>query len=97
MADAELALVNKVDFKIVLADTDQKLSTLLNTFLPPLLLKLASPHAAVRSKVIEICQHIGTRIKSEYVCLTHFYLLLTISATSSFLSKSFWSSFIRPM
>lgn len=64
MADAELALVNKVDLKIALADSDQKLGALLNTFLPPLLLKLASPHAPVRKKVIEICQHVNTRIKS---------------------------------
>lgn len=65
MADAELSLVNKVDFKIALADTDRKLEALLNTFLPPLLLKLASPHAPVRKKVVEICQHISTRIKSK--------------------------------
>lgn len=68
MAEAELSLINKVDLRIALADTDAKLTSQLDVFLPPLILKLASPHTAVRTKVIGICQHINTRIKSGYVC-----------------------------
>ncbi|CUS10715.1 unnamed protein product [Tuber aestivum] len=47
----ELRLVNNVELKIALADTDEKLQRLLNLYLPPLILKLASPHASVRNKV----------------------------------------------
>jgi len=47
----ELRLVNNVELKIALADTDEKLQRLLDLYLPPLILKLASPHASVRNKV----------------------------------------------
>jgi proteasome component ECM29 len=47
----ELRLVNNVELKIALADTDPKLQRLLNLYLPPLLMKLGSPHASVRNKV----------------------------------------------
>jgi len=47
----ELRLVNNVELKIALADTDEKLQRLLGLYLPPLVLKLASPHGSVRNKV----------------------------------------------
>jgi proteasome component ECM29 len=47
----ELSLVGKVEMRIALADGDQKLQTTLNTYLAPLLLKLASEHMSVRNKV----------------------------------------------
>lgn len=47
----ELRLVNNVELKIALAEGDDKLQRLLNLYLAPLLLKLASPHVAVRNKV----------------------------------------------
>lgn len=47
----ELRLVNSVELKIALADSDSKLQKLLNLYLPPLLMKLGSPHASVRNKV----------------------------------------------
>ncbi|KAL8938334.1 MAG: hypothetical protein Q9211_003256 [Gyalolechia sp. 1 TL-2023] len=65
----ELSLVNKVELRIALTDSDTKLESILNTYLPPLLLKLASDHSSVRNKVISICQHINTRIKSPHVRL----------------------------
>ena len=46
----ELELVGKVEMRIALAK-DDKLQSILNPYLPPLLLKLASEHAAVRNKV----------------------------------------------
>lgn len=67
MASTELALVNKVEMRIALASTDAKLESLLKVYLAPLLLKLASPHASVRNKVVSICSHINTRVKSSYV------------------------------
>lgn len=47
----ELSLVGKVELRIALADTDSKLSSVLQTYLAPLLLKLASEHLKVRNKV----------------------------------------------
>jgi proteasome component ECM29 len=65
----ELSLVEKVEFRIALADSDTKLSALLKTYLAPLLLKLASEHLSVRNKVISVCQHISTRVQSPSVDL----------------------------
>ena len=61
----ELNLVGKVEMRFALADSDTKLQTLLSTYLAPLLLKLASDHAAVRNKVITVCHHISNRLKSS--------------------------------
>lgn len=71
MSDADIALLNKVELRFAVTKNEEKFSSLLNSLLPPLLLKLASPHANVREKVVEICQHINLRIKSSYVfCLS---------------------------
>ncbi|KAL1638553.1 proteasome component M29 [Diplodia intermedia] len=48
--ERELALVAKVELRIALADSDVKLQSILNTYLGPLLLKLASEHVSVRNK-----------------------------------------------
>ena len=47
----ELNLLNKVELRIALADSDLKLEAVLKTYLAPLLLKLASEHVSVRNKV----------------------------------------------
>lgn len=47
----ELNLVGKVELRIALAESDVKLQSILNTYLPPLLLKLASEFVSVRNKV----------------------------------------------
>ncbi|KAK5110807.1 hypothetical protein LTR62_005518 [Meristemomyces frigidus] len=65
----ELALVGKVEMKIALTDSDTKLESVLKTYLPPLLLKLASEHVSVRNKVISICQHITTRTQPDSIQL----------------------------
>lgn len=65
----ELDLVNKVELRIALTDSDSKLESLLHTYLPPLLLKLASDHTNVRNKVISICQHVNTRIQPPKIKL----------------------------
>lgn len=48
--ERELSLIGKVELRIALADTDAKLQSILNTYLAPLLLKLASEHVSVRNK-----------------------------------------------
>lgn len=50
----ELRLCNNVELKIALAESDDKLQRLLNLYLAPLLLKLASPHVNVRNKVCDL-------------------------------------------
>lgn len=65
----ELNLIGKVELRIALADTDVKLQSILQTYLPPLLLKLASESKSVRDKVLSVCQHISTRIKAPSIQL----------------------------
>lgn len=62
-ATQELQLVNAVDLRITMAG-EEKLGDTINVYLVPLLTKLASPHQDVRHKVVEMCQHINTRIKN---------------------------------
>ncbi|KAL8848795.1 MAG: hypothetical protein Q9221_006173 [Calogaya cf. arnoldii] len=69
MEAKELNLVGKVELRIALAESDAKLESILNTYLPPLLLKLASEYLDVRNKVISICQHVNTRIKAPNIIL----------------------------
>ncbi|KAI4242739.1 MAG: hypothetical protein L6R42_010921, partial [Xanthoria sp. 1 TBL-2021] len=69
MEAKELNLVGKVELRIALAESDAKLESILNTYLPPLLLKLASEHVTVRNKVISICQHVNTRIRALNILL----------------------------
>ena len=59
----ELSLVEKVELRIAMCSSDGKLQSILDTYLPPLLLKLASEFLSVRNKVINVCQHINTRTK----------------------------------
>ena len=47
----ELSLVGKVELRIALTDSEKKLEAMLNTYLAPLLLKLASDYMSVRNKV----------------------------------------------
>ena len=65
----ELSLVGKVEMRVALVSSDEKLQSALDTYLPPLLLKLASEFVSVRNKVISVCQHINTRIKPPSITL----------------------------
>lgn len=62
MADQELDLVAKVDLRLALADSEDQLQKALASYLPPLLLKLASSHGAVRQAVFKIIQNVFPRI-----------------------------------
>lgn len=66
----ELELVDKVNLRILnVANDGPKLGQLLNTYLPPLLLKAGSDHASVRAKVVTIAQRLKVFIKSPDVVL----------------------------
>ncbi|OBA20432.1 ARM repeat-containing protein [Metschnikowia bicuspidata var. bicuspidata NRRL YB-4993] len=62
MASSELDLVEKVDLRLALAESDAQLEQALALFLPPLLLKLASSEAAVRQAVFRTIQNVFPRI-----------------------------------
>lgn len=62
MAEQELDLVNKVDLRLALAETDEALEKAANLYIPPLLLKLASNHGSVRQAVFKIIQNVFPRI-----------------------------------
>lgn len=47
-------LLENVELRFALAETDQQLEKTLNIFLSPVLLKLESPHEIVKTKVREI-------------------------------------------
>jgi proteasome component ECM29 len=60
--ESELALINKVELRIALAADDAQLENALKVYLTPVLLKLASPHGAVRTSILKIIQNIIPRI-----------------------------------
>ncbi|CAG8534937.1 9628_t:CDS:10 [Funneliformis mosseae] len=63
--EKEIDLLEKVELRIALAETDQKLEKILDTFLSPILLKLESPHEVMRTKVMSILSHINKRIRPK--------------------------------
>ncbi|KAI9373321.1 proteasome stabiliser-domain-containing protein [Aspergillus egyptiacus] len=85
----ELSLISKVELRIALADTDEKLESLLDTYLAPLLLKLGSDSHAVRSKVISVCQHINTRVQAPAIKLPVTALLKQFKEQKSQLIRHF--------
>lgn len=77
--EKELDLVNKVDLRFALAELETQLETSVHQYLPPLLLKLASPHAQVRQAVFKIIQNIFPRINAaKRLHLPHWELLRQI-------------------
>ncbi|KAJ5328506.1 hypothetical protein N7452_008896 [Penicillium brevicompactum] len=85
----ELTLIGKVEFRIAMADTDEKLQTLLGTYLTPLLLKLSSDSVDVRNKIISVCQHVNTRVKNPSIQLPVAALLKQFKEQKSQLVRHF--------
>ncbi|KAF9112407.1 hypothetical protein BGX27_003449 [Mortierella sp. AM989] len=65
MADKDLQLLENVEMRFAIAESDSQLEKTVNTFLCPVLLKLASPAENVRSKVIAILTHINKRVRPK--------------------------------
>ncbi|KAG0232498.1 hypothetical protein BGW42_008118 [Actinomortierella wolfii] len=61
----ELELLENVELRFALAETDAQLEKTLATFLCPVLLKMASDQEAVRTKVVGILTHINKRIRPK--------------------------------
>ncbi|KAJ5157537.1 uncharacterized protein N7482_008637 [Penicillium canariense] len=85
----ELSLIGKVEFRIAMADSDEKLQSLLQTYLAPLLLKLSSDSVAVRNKVIAVCQHVNARVKAPSIQLPVAALLKQFKEQKSQLVRHF--------
>jgi proteasome component ECM29 len=64
MDKSELSLINQVELRIALADTDAKFQSSLDIYLAPLLLKLSSKHGSVRQQVLKFIQNVIPRINS---------------------------------
>lgn len=58
-------LLENVEFRFALADSDDKFSIQLNTFLCAVLDKFDSTDKTVQKKVMDICQHVTKRIQSN--------------------------------
>lgn len=89
MDKKELSLIGAVEFRIAMADTDEKLQSLLDTYLAPLLLKLSSDSVAVRNKVISVCRHVNTRVKAPSIQLPVAALLKQFKEQKSQLIRHF--------
>ncbi|KAG0303005.1 hypothetical protein BGZ98_007067, partial [Dissophora globulifera] len=90
MADKDLQLLDNVELRFALAETDAQLEKTLNTFLCPVLLKLASPAESVRAKVVGILTHINKRVRPKpSIKLPVTALLQQFSEQSSVLVKNF--------
>ncbi|KAH9632202.1 hypothetical protein HF086_015234 [Spodoptera exigua] len=59
----DLLLLDRVFLRLGNADSDDQLESCLNRFLPPVILKLSSPHEQVRTKVMELLVHVNKRVK----------------------------------
>lgn len=59
----DLLLLDRVFLRLGNADTDEQLESCLGRFLPPVILKLSSPHEQVRTKVMELLVHVNKRVK----------------------------------
>ena len=90
----ELGLIDKLELKVALAESNAALQKILSTYLPPLLLKLASEHLRVRNKVSQvlfltpsICRAFGRLKRSHFL----------ISALHLYRSESFnfWGLIFR--
>ncbi|KAL8713530.1 MAG: hypothetical protein Q9220_002392 [cf. Caloplaca sp. 1 TL-2023] len=69
----ELSLIGKVELRIALTDSDTKLESILNTYLPPLLLKLESGHVNVRNKATKHLTVLTRKIKLPVASLLKQY------------------------
>lgn len=85
----ELSLISKLELRIALADTDERFQSIIQTYLPPLLLKLGSDNLAVRNKVIGVCQHVNTRVQTPSIQLPVAALLKQFKEQKSQLIRHF--------
>ncbi|KAI7869867.1 proteasome stabiliser-domain-containing protein [Spinellus fusiger] len=76
MTTNELQLLENVELKLALCNTDTQLESIIRMFLTPLLLKVTSTDKRARSKVMEILSHINKRVKASQSIQLPFEALL---------------------
>ncbi|XP_050429969.1 proteasome adapter and scaffold protein ECM29 [Adelges cooleyi] len=92
----ELILLERVFYRIGSADTDDQLSSCINNFLVPVLQKLASPHEAVKNKVVELLTHITRVIKrSQSIALPVDQLVTLLNSTTNSFVLNFTVVFVK--
>ncbi|KAK4098773.1 hypothetical protein N658DRAFT_525988 [Parathielavia hyrcaniae] len=95
-ATRELELIEKVEWRILAASSDeQKLQSLLKVYLVPLLLKAGSEHVSVRNKLISTCQTINKLVNSPGIVLPVASLLDQYKATEQPLVRHFDLTYIQ--
>ncbi|KAG0371099.1 hypothetical protein BGZ54_000043 [Gamsiella multidivaricata] len=96
MADKDLQLLDNVELRFALAESDPQLEKTLNTFLCPVLLKLSSPFENVRAKVVGILTHINKRVRPKpEIKLPVTALLQQFADNNSVLVKNFTLIYIE--
>jgi proteasome component ECM29 len=71
-----VSLIENVELKLAMCNTDAQLEKTIQVFLPPVLLKLASTNADAKKKVMEILSHINKRVKANTTIKLPFESLL---------------------
>ena len=89
----KIVLLDKVFFKILASETDMDFEDNLRTFLPKLLIKLATSEEMVRKKIMEIFVHINKRIKSRPNVLLPLDELLNMFNDPAYANLSFFANF----
>jgi proteasome component ECM29 len=72
----EIQLLENVELKLAMCNTDAQLEKTIQVFLPPVLLKLASTNPDAKKKVMEILSHINKRVKTNATIQLPFESLL---------------------
>ena len=62
-ADREYRLIEQLELRIASADSDEKFETIIQKFLPALILKLGSESERNRNLAIKVCQYVNNRLK----------------------------------
>ncbi|CAG8760942.1 15425_t:CDS:2, partial [Racocetra persica] len=93
MAEEEIELLEKVEFRLALAETDAQLEKILDAFLSPILLKLASSHEVVRTKVMSVLTHINKRTRSKNDIKLPLNPLLDLVCTDKVTQSAFVKNF----
>ncbi|CAJ0635937.1 5501_t:CDS:10 [Entrophospora sp. SA101] len=91
--EKEIELLENVELRFALVDSDQQLEKLINLFLTPVLLKLQSPHEVVRTKVMSVLGHINKRIKSKSNIKLPLNTLINIVCTENVTNSNFVKNF----
>lgn len=94
--EREYNLISQLELRIASASTDEKLESILQKFLPALLLKLASPTAKNRDLTIKVAGYVNQRVKiSQNIKLPASALVKTFREAENAFVRRFCLIFIE--